>query len=245
MPFTFSHPAIILPLKYLPKKWISLTGLIIGSLTPDFEYFLRMKVQSKYSHTFYGIFWFDLPLALLLTFIFHNIIRNELFYQSPNAIRSRIIIFSSFDWNIYFRKNWFVILISLLIGIASHIFWDAFTHEHGYFVKQISILNNSIIVNEKKILFWKILQHLSSLIGAIVIITAFIKLPKTENLKSSFNYKYWIAICIVAFLILSFRFSFSFDFKEIGNIIVSLIDAFLISVILVTLLIKSKVRLEN
>ncbi|WP_262496247.1 DUF4184 family protein [Flavobacterium piscis] len=39
MPFTFSHPAIILPLKYLPKNWISLTGLIIGSLTPDFEYF--------------------------------------------------------------------------------------------------------------------------------------------------------------------------------------------------------------
>ncbi|WP_369792090.1 DUF4184 family protein [Flavobacterium sp. CF136] len=23
MPFTFSHPAIILPLKYLPRKWFS------------------------------------------------------------------------------------------------------------------------------------------------------------------------------------------------------------------------------
>ncbi|WP_240482010.1 DUF4184 family protein [Flavobacterium psychrophilum] len=39
MPFTFSHPAIILPLRYLPRQWFSLTGLIIGSLTPDFEYF--------------------------------------------------------------------------------------------------------------------------------------------------------------------------------------------------------------
>lgn len=41
MPFTFSHPAIILPLSYLPKKWFSLTGLIIGSLIPDFEYLLE------------------------------------------------------------------------------------------------------------------------------------------------------------------------------------------------------------
>ncbi|WP_443147249.1 DUF4184 family protein [Pedobacter sp. GR22-6] len=28
-----------------------------GSLTPDFEYFLRMEVQSNFSHTILGIFW--------------------------------------------------------------------------------------------------------------------------------------------------------------------------------------------
>ena len=39
MPFTFSYPAIVLPLTYLPRRWFSLTGLIIGSLTPDFEDF--------------------------------------------------------------------------------------------------------------------------------------------------------------------------------------------------------------
>lgn len=29
MPFTFSHPAIVLPLTYLSNKWISVTGLVI------------------------------------------------------------------------------------------------------------------------------------------------------------------------------------------------------------------------
>lgn len=58
MPFTFSHPAIILPFKYLPNRWISMTGLIIGSLTPDFEYFIRMKIESYYSHTNAGLFLF-------------------------------------------------------------------------------------------------------------------------------------------------------------------------------------------
>lgn len=123
MPFTFSHPAIILPLKYLPRKWFSLTGLIVGSLTPDFEYFIRMKVQSNYSHTVYGILWFDLPLAILLSFIFHNIIRDDLFKNVPKNIQSRILVYAEFNWNNYFKRNWVVIIVSTLIGITSHLFW--------------------------------------------------------------------------------------------------------------------------
>ncbi|SEF46838.1 protein of unknown function [Flavobacterium urumqiense] len=42
MPFTFSHPAIILP--FLKNKKLSATALIIGSMSPDFEYFFRMKM---------------------------------------------------------------------------------------------------------------------------------------------------------------------------------------------------------
>ena len=43
MPFTFSHPAVILPATYLDKKYYCLSALIIGSMTPDFEYFIRMR----------------------------------------------------------------------------------------------------------------------------------------------------------------------------------------------------------
>ncbi|MHC0443524.1 DUF4184 family protein, partial [Flavobacterium sp. 3-210] len=86
-------------MRYLPKSWFSLTALIIGSLTPDFEYFLRMKVKSDYSHTLSGIFWFDLPLALLLTFLFHNLTRNLLFQNLPSFIKNRILIYTDFDWN--------------------------------------------------------------------------------------------------------------------------------------------------
>ncbi|WP_220463965.1 DUF4184 family protein [Adhaeribacter radiodurans] len=45
MPFTFSHPAIVLPLTLLLRKWYSLTGLVIGSLTPDFEYFYQFSIS--------------------------------------------------------------------------------------------------------------------------------------------------------------------------------------------------------
>ncbi|MEP7093456.1 MAG: DUF4184 family protein, partial [Flavobacterium sp.] len=151
MPFTFSHPAIILPLKYLPGKWFSLTGLIVGSLTPDFEYFIRMKVQSNYSHTVYGIFWFDLPLAILLCFIFHNIVRDDLFKNLPKNIQSKTLVYTEFNWNNYFKRSWFIIVISTLIGIASHLLWDSFTHDHGYFVNKISLLRNSVSLFDKEV----------------------------------------------------------------------------------------------
>ena len=47
MPFTFSHPAIVLPFS---KKWFSLTALVTGSIIPDFEYFFKMKGHSDYGH---------------------------------------------------------------------------------------------------------------------------------------------------------------------------------------------------
>ncbi|MCD0471170.1 DUF4184 family protein [Flavobacterium sp. JAS] len=241
MPFTFSHPAIVLPLRYLPSKWLSLTGLVIGSITPDFEYFIRMKVQSNYSHTFYGIFWFDLPLAILLSFIFHNFICDALFYNLPDFIKQRVIDYTSFDWNTHFKQNWIIILISIIIGIASHLLWDGFTHNHGYFVDQIPLLKNNFIVFGNEIPIWKIAQHLSTLIGGIVIVIALLKLPKSK-IQKPFNYKkYWITIIICTIIISILRFFIHFNIKAFGNIFVTLISAFLISLILTPLLIKFRV----
>jgi hypothetical protein len=236
MPFTFCHPAIVLPVQYLPQKWLSLTGLVIGSLTPDFEYFIRMKVQSNYSHTFYGIFWFDLPLAILLTFIFHDFVRDALFCNLPDFIKNRIITFTSFDWNNNFKQNW--IIISILIGIASHLLWDGFTHNHGYFVNHLSILRNNITLFGNEIPIWKITQHLSTLIGGIVIVIALLKLPKSEIQKISNYKKYWITIIICTLIISILRLYIHFNIKTFGNIFVTIISAFLISLILTPLLIK-------
>jgi hypothetical protein len=56
MPFTFAHPAIILPL-YKKPHLFSMTALIIGSMVPDFEYFLKVAVKSALNHSLAGIFY--------------------------------------------------------------------------------------------------------------------------------------------------------------------------------------------
>ena len=134
MPFTFSHPAAILPVTLLPKKYYSLTGLVVGSIAPDFAYFIRMDTQSLYGHTIHGLFLFDLPMGLLIAIAYHQLVRNSLTDYSPGWIRSRIIPYKSFDWLQYLSLNRIVVIISVLFGSATHLFWDSFTHGDGYFV---------------------------------------------------------------------------------------------------------------
>ncbi|MEN2414975.1 DUF4184 family protein [Flavobacterium mesophilum] len=129
-----------------------------------------------------------------------------------------------------------------MIGIFSHVFWDSFTHEHGYFVNHIPDLSRSITISEKKIFVWKTLQHLSTFIGGFFILLALLKLPKNSVHTNSINKKYWIILSISVVAILIFRFSFSFEIKAFGNIIVSIISAVLASLTLTPLIIKSKVN---
>lgn len=240
MPFTFSHPAIVLPLTYLPRQWFSLTGLVIGSLTPDFEYFLRMRIKSNYSHTLDGLFWFDLPLGLLLAFLFHNIVRDSLYDNLPTFLKSRFSAFRQFDWNGYFKRNWLVVTISILIGAASHILWDSFTHDHGYFVQTIPTLQNSVDFLGRQIPILKILQHSSTLIGGSVIAFAIYKLPTNKTEKENVNLKYWLILTALTLAIIALRLLTGLELKQYGNVIVTAISAGLISSTITPWLTKTK-----
>ena len=240
MPFTFSHPAIILPLTYLPRRWFSLTGLVIGSLTPDFEYFLRMRLQSSYSHTIDGLFWFDLPLGLLLTFIFHNLVRNSSFDNLPMVLKSRCSAFRQFDWNEHFKRNWLVVLISILIGASSHIFWDSFTHDHGYFVQSIPALTDSVNFLGNQVTILKILQHASTAVGGLIVLVAIYKLPTNPMGKEKINLNYWTILIALTCTIIAVRLFTGLELKQYGNVIVTAISAGLISLMITPLLIRKK-----
>jgi hypothetical protein len=239
MPFTFSHPAIVLPLTYLPRRWFSLTGLVIGSMTPDFEYFLRMKVESEYSHTLTGLLWFDLPLGLLLCFIFQNIVRNSLFDNLPTFLKSRFSTFKGFNWNRHFKENWLVVIISILVGAASHLFWDSFTHSNGYFVHIVPALTNTVDLLGRQVLILKILQHLSTLFGGLLIAYVIYKLPTDTHVNERINPKYWIIFFSVALTIIIIRLFSGLELKQYGSVIVTAISAALISLTLTPWLTKT------
>ena len=241
MPFTFSHPAIVLPLTYLPRQWFSLTGLIIGSLTPDFEYFMRMQIKSNYSHTIDGLFWFDIPMGIVLAFIFHNIVRDSLFENLPTFLKSRFLSFKQFDWNDYFKRNWFVVIISILIGAASHIFWDSFTHDHGYFVEKLSFLTNSVELFGQQVPVLKISQHTSTLIGGLIIALAVYRLPISKIKSEKINWKYWMVVVGLTLTIISVRVLSGLELNQYGNVVVTAISAVLISFTIAPLLTRRKV----
>ena len=232
MPFTLSHPAIVLPLKFLPKRWFSLTALVIGSLTPDFEYFIRMKVQSDFSHTFLGIFWFYLPLGILLAFIFHNTVRNSLFDNIPMSLKSRLNRFNEFNWNRYFMSNWHTASISFLLGAFYHVFWDSFTHKHGHFVEVIPELSRTILLFGKKIAVFKLLQHSSTLIGGFAIMLAIFQIPSDAKVARKVNVRYWIVFVTIILGIILLRLLGGLEYRAYGHLIVTAISSLMISSIL-------------
>lgn len=218
-----------------------MTGLTIGSLTPDFEYFIRMKIQSNFSHTINGLLWFDLPLGLLLTFVFHNLVRDSLFDNLPKILKLRIVKYKNFDWNKYFKAHWLVTTISILIGAASHIFWDSFTHENGYFVQTFPALLNTVKFFGRQILVMKILQHLSTFLGGIVIVFTLFKLSPDKNVTGQLNFKYWIILTMLTMTIIAIRLLSGLDYKLFGHVIITAISAGLISLTLTPWLTKLKV----
>jgi len=236
MPFTFSHAAIVLPLSKVSKKWFSTTGLIVGSITPDFEYFLRMEITSEFSHTLIGTLWFNLPIGILLAFIFHIIIKDELIDNLPATLQIRFHQLKESQWIDYFKKNWIMIFISIIIGAYSHILWDAFTHPNTYFVNQLHLNNSLFWLN---IPIYKVLQHLSTFWGSLYIIWHIFKMEKMKIPLAVPKKSYWFSVILFSILILLAKTDFNLNLKAYGNLIVSSISAFLLSLIIVSLIKKS------
>lgn len=202
MPFTFSHPAAVLPLSLIPKKWISVTGLVIGSITPDFEYFFRMEHDSVYSHTWAGIFWFDLPLGLLLVYLFNYLIKKEFIENLPRFLNRRFSRFTFLTRDVNSGKNLLFVLSSLFIGITSHIIWDKITHKTVNFIDE----------QEHYTVFWEA----NSLVGAAVIAAVVLNMPKGKNTQKSNSLFFWLPVSIIALAVMYLRYLSSSGLRELG-----------------------------
>src|SRR5579859_6852423 len=87
MPFTPAHAAAALPFR---RSRLVLSALIVGTLAPDFEYFLRFAPGGGWGHTFAGAFLLSLPLALAVLWMFHAVVKAPLMQLFPDALRQRI-----------------------------------------------------------------------------------------------------------------------------------------------------------
>ena len=240
MPFTFAHPAIILPLTAVKKFKLSTSGLVVGSLAPDFEYFIRMKIQSNYSHTLLGLIWFDLPIGLLICFVYHFLVRNSLINNLPLYYYKRIAKFNSLQWGQYFRDKWPTVLFSIFVGSTSHLFWDSFTHLNGYFVKEFSILPRIIELGALNVPVYKVLQHISSALGILFLIITINKLKPEDSNRKTNKLPYWICVCLIGLLVVSISLILELNMISLGNTVVTFISGFMIGLILTPAILRKK-----
>jgi hypothetical protein len=165
MPLTISHPAFILP---FCRLGLHPTALIVGSIVPDFEFFIRMTDEKMISHTLAGIILFNLPVGLLLLLLFEYFLRKPLHSLLPEQFRSKQKMVNKIDRLTFVKLS--LLIVSILTGIATHLLFDSFTHADGWWVQKVPFLfRYSFIVGQYSIPVYFILQYGISLIGFIII----------------------------------------------------------------------------
>ncbi len=245
MPFTFSHPALILPITKTNTRF-STTAIIIGSIVPDFEFFFQMREVPNIGHHILGFFVFDIPLAIIFCYLFHNVLRDPLIENLPTYFQKKCAKIYSFDWNAYASKNFFLFLSSLILGILSHLLIDEFTHHDGQLVVLLPILKTNIYLASKPFQVFYLLQIILSVFGLVSLFQIIVKSSNQtlSNHKIGRNNKwYWLIFAILFFGTLTLRIWFFPQYNNFWSLVMAFFGCLSYTWIITSILIKfSKIQ---
>lgn len=239
MPFTLSHVTAVFPFKKLTPKYLSVSGLVMGSMAPDFEFFIRVTLYGIWGHTFWGIFLFDLPVSILLCMLFHTVVKRALILNLPQTLYARFYQYADLNWLLFFQKNILKVLISILIGIFTHFLWDNFTHAPNYVSPYYTdFLLEQFVIFGKNMPLYEFLQLGSSVLGlaGFLLVVYTLKVNPTAPLRTNGKVgNYWVKVVLVAAAVTAVRYAIGVpDEKPKEQLLVILISAFLIGLTLVS-----------
>jgi hypothetical protein len=166
MPFTVAHAAVVPPLVGPLGRLAVPSALVIGSMVPDFVYFLPLGVARFQSHSLAGVLWFCLPVGLATYLVFHLLLAAPLVSLLP-PIADRL---APRRPRTLPRAPWLAVCVSLLVGALSHVAWDAFTHEGTPVVRALPWLEIRFVsIAGYRVVAYKVLQHMSTMVGLLVV----------------------------------------------------------------------------
>jgi hypothetical protein len=179
MPFTPSHAVVALPFVGTP---LVPAAIAVGAMTPDLPLFVR-GTPIRYGWT-HDLLWLPttVVLALVLLLVWRCALRPAVRELSPAPLAARL----PGEWDAgavaslretFGRgrpdaaapgRSWTAVpllVVSLVIGVVSHIVWDLFTHEGRWGVAAIPALDTAWGPLDG----YKWLQHGSSVVGLAIL----------------------------------------------------------------------------
>ena len=145
-----------------------MSALVAGCFVPDFAYLLSLSPRMFYGHTIPGMFDLDLPLALIGLWLFHAFIKQPMLMFLPSGFRRRLkTSVETFPfWPI---QRFSLIVLSILVGTATHLAWDAFTHDYSWIYKHWTLLGTLVHLPTGDMKLYKVLEYTSSVFGLVVV----------------------------------------------------------------------------
>lgn len=146
-----------------------MSALVMGCFAPDFPYLLSLSPDDAYGHTFRGMFLLDLPVAFVALWLFHTLIKKPMLTFLPDGFRRRLRT-SVTSFSFWPAKRLSLIILSILVGIATHLVWDAFAHNTSWLYQNWAFLRKTVelpVTGGMQI--YKLLEYLSSAFGLVVV----------------------------------------------------------------------------
>jgi len=243
MPFTVSHAFYALPIRYIKPKYFSATGLILGSMSPDLEYFLYLEPYRSIGHTWQGLWLQALPLCIIFAALFHYIVKKPLSEHLSSLWQLDARCYTMLQQEqLRSWRSWVIFVSSVIIGFITHVLLDEFTHAHSAFSELLPWLWGSTLLG---LPIYKVLQYSASLVGlfGIVVMLLFnlmrVKREQLVVLKISSKQKlrFWTLVIIVAMVTTFLKLVLSTSGNTIGILVVAPISGFVLGTVIASLIV--------
>lgn len=134
MPYTLAHPGFTLPLKKKYASFFSTTGLVFGSIAPDFDIILRFSNQRMhiFQYGLHEILFLILPIAVASAIYFHLVIKNILIDYAPAPLREDLVKYKNQNILKNSAANWIRLVASALLAIFMHLGLDLLSHYDAF-----------------------------------------------------------------------------------------------------------------
>ena len=175
MPFTPAHAVVAIP--FVRSRLVP-AAIAVGAMTPDVPLYFRAGPSYALTHSWLGAVVVDIPMAFALMLVWRIILRPAVPQLSPRWFAERWPLpwrnAHSGWWSLWAGRgasastrtvSCILLIVSLAIGVATHLIWDAFTHEGRWGTILVPQLTEPL----GPFLLVKWAQYLSSVLGLLFI----------------------------------------------------------------------------
>lgn len=178
MPFTISHAAAAWPVHALTGKRLPVAALMIGSMTPDFVFYLPQMLEYDRSHSVSGLFTLCLPMGLLIWLFYLRVLERPTLSWLPEAWRTRMAPTGPLSSSVLVTGA-----VGVLLGSFTHLAWDSFTHASTPVVDAFPVFREELpVAGSLSLPIYFLLQLLSSVVGLVVLAIWALRVPRQQPL---------------------------------------------------------------